>query len=386
MIPLKTREQFVTDEIAAIQAQLPNTFQFPVGSVVNALVEAHGATAIWEESLIQYVLAAARLSTSTGTQVISFLADFGLVPPPPVQASGEVNFSSASSTSVRTIPVGSTVSTNISNGIDFNVIVDLNNEFYDPDLNAYVMPINTPLIPVPVQCQTAGIVGNVLPNTIVVINSPIVGVDFVTNPLAFTNGRDNQTDQQLRAYFVAYLNGLSKATMIAVESVLLSIPEVEAFNIVENQTYSTNAVELGYFYVVIDDGTGMPPSPLITAVYNAINPVRPLAVRFAVFGPELVTASVTANIVLPPNYSNPTLITQVELALTVYIRAIPFGETFFFTRIPQIIYSVIDGLNLPVSTTDEFNVDNILLNGGTTDLTSGVQQRIVPGTFTITTS
>src|SRR5579863_1597263 len=93
---LKSREQLVNTEIAAIQGALPNTFQFPLGSVIRALVDADSTIAIWEESLIQFVNARCRLATSEGTDADSFVADFGLTRLPGVAASGLVTFASFS--------------------------------------------------------------------------------------------------------------------------------------------------------------------------------------------------------------------------------------------------------------------------------------------------
>ena len=46
------------------------------------------------------------------------------------------------------------------------------------------------------------------------------------------------------------------------------------YTLVENQTYA-GATQYGYFYVVVDDGTGSPSSTLLSSVANAIDAVRP---------------------------------------------------------------------------------------------------------------
>jgi uncharacterized phage protein gp47/JayE len=378
---IKTRDQFVTDEVAAIEASAPGVFQFPEGSIVRAIVDAHGSTAIWEQSLVQLIYNRERLSTSTGEDADSFVADFGLTRIAAEPATGEVTFASFVNSTQRLIPVGSIVSTQ-DGSISFSVIADTTNPNFNSGLDGYVIDVGTSSIDVPVQANTAGVIGNVAVNTITVINSPITGVDTVTNALAFDNGQDSQTDAQLRQYFIDYLNSLSKATKGAIEFAVESVNGVTEYIVVENTDYDTDTEKLGYFYVIVDNGTGTPPSDLLAGVTLAVDAVRGLTIRFEVKAPVVVLANITATIDLPAGYSNPTLASDVQTALQTYINLIPFGETLFYTRIAQIIYNALQDI-VPSNIMDEINVTSILLNGGTSNLTSTTKQAIKPGTITI---
>jgi uncharacterized phage protein gp47/JayE len=378
---LKTRDQFVQDEIAAIQADLPGAYQFPVGSIVRALVDAHSATAMWEQALIQYVYNRERLSTSTGSDADSFVADFGLTRLPAVAATGNVQFASFVATTTRTINVGSTVSTQ-DGSVSFSVTADATNQYFNASQNAYVIPagIGTIASPVsiPVQATTAGAIGNVKANTIVVINSPITGIDQVNNTAAFEDGKDKQTDPELRQYFIDYLNSLSRATKGAISFAIESVQNVVEYVLVENTNYDTGAQQLGYFYAVIDDGTGTPSQALIDSVINAIEAYRGLTIRFDVKAPIIVSAAIVATITMPAAYNTPAYISSIETAvsdaLETYIDLIPFGETLYFTRIPQIIYNTLKDL-FPI-VIDQINVSGITLNGGTANLTSTTKQSL----------
>lgn len=382
-LPLKTRDQFVTDEIAAVQAALPGFFEFPIGSIVRAIVDAHGTTAIWEESLVQFVLARTRLATSTGADVDSFLADFGTARLPAVNASGNVTFASFSPTQERLITVGSTVTVQ-DGSISFAVTPDTTNPDYDDALKAYVMAPGTPSISAKVVATVAGVIGNVAPNAITVINSPIPGVDTVTNPLAFTNGVDVQSDPAAKEFFVFYLNSLSRSTLAAINYAVMTIPQVTNFLTVENTNYTTQLEQLGYFYVVFDDGSGSPPPDTIAAVQNAVEEYRGLTIKYDVKGPTLVNVTVSAHIALPSGYTNPNLVTDCQTALALYVNFVPFGGTLFYTRIAQIIYNVI-AIDAP-GLINQFNVNNVLLNGGTVDITSTPPQLIRATSIIVTAS
>ncbi len=381
-LPLKSREQFVIDEIAAIQAQLPDTYQFTLGSIVLAIVEAHGATAIWEESLIQFVLARTRLATSQGTDCDTFVADFGLSRLPAVAATTSVIFSSYSVNQQRIVPVGATVTTQagITSAVSYAVTIDITNPAYNPLVNGYVMAINTPSVTVPVQCTVAGIVGNVPANTVTVINSPIPSIDTVTNPSPVDTGLPAQTDTQLRTYFVAYLNGLARATQTALGFAIQSVQEGLEYLIVENTDYASQTEVLGQFYAIVDDGSGDPPDQLLTQVRTALNNYRGLSIRYAVYPPIIVDATVTATIVFPTIdqvlYVNPDIVPAANAAVNLYISLIPFGGTLFYGRLYHIIYNVIN--NIVPDLVDLFDITDLLLNGDTVDLTSLNTEAIRP--------
>lgn len=378
---LKTRDQFVQDEVAAIQADLPGAYQFPVGSIVRAIVDAHSATAMWEQSLVQYIYNRERLSTSTGADADSFVADFGLTRLPAVAATGNVQFSSFVTNTSRTINVGATVSTQ-DGSVSFAVTKDTTNTFWNASANAYVIPSGQGTVAspatLPVQATTAGAIGNVKANVITVINSPITGIDNVNNANPFENGKDQQTDPQLRQYFIDYLNSLSRATQGAISFAVESVQGVVEYALVENKNYDTDAEQLGFFYVVVDDGTGTPSNELIQAVTNAVDAYRGLTIRFEVKAPIIIDAAIVATITMPAAYNTPTYISSIETAvsdaLTTYVDLIPFGETLYYTRIAQIIYNTMNGL-FPIII-DQINVSAITLNGGTSNLPSTKKQSL----------
>lgn len=374
---IKTRDQFVTDEVAAIQAALPGTFLFPVGSIVRALTDGHSATAIWLQANIQLAYNRERLATCTGDDVDSFIADFGLTRLDATEASGNVQFASFTASTQRIIPVGATVSTQDSS-VSFNVKADTTNIYYNSAANGYIIPagigtINAP-VSIPVQATTPGTIGNVNANTITVINSPITGIDTVNNSAAFTNGQNEETDAEVRKRFVDYLNSLSKATKTAISFAIESYQEGVEFVLVENENYDTGDEELGYFYAVVDDGSGDPSPSFISGIQNAVEQVRGLTIRYDIKAPVIVDAAIVATVVKPASYNNPDLASLIATALTDYVNAIPFGGTLYYTRIPQVIYNALQ--TIAPTIIDQFNVTSVTINGSTSNLVSTFKQAL----------
>jgi hypothetical protein len=386
---IKTRAQFVTDEVAAIQAALPGTFLFPPGSIVRALTDGHSATAIWLQANQQYLYNRERLATSTGLDVDTFIADFGLTRLPGVASSGEVQFASFTPTIQRVILLDATVSTQ-DGSVSFKITEDDENPYWNASAGGYIIPpgIGTVGSPVslPVEATVEGIIGNVNVNTITVINSPITGIDTVNNAIAFANGQDEQTDAQVRTYFVDYLNSLSKATVSAISFAIESYQEGVEFVLVENENYDTNEPELGYFYAVVDDGSGDPQPSFLAGIQNAVEAVRGLTIRFDIKAPIIVDAVITATVIRPSSYSNPGLAGLIETALTDYVDTIPFGGTLYYSRISQVIYNVIQSVAPTII--DQFNVTAVLLNGGTSNLVATFKEglrTVTPPVITIIT-
>lgn len=387
-LELKSQEKFVSDEIQSVQAQAGNQFTFPIGSIVRALVEAHGRTALWLESLAQYVLARTRLATSIGNDVDTFVQDFGLFRLPGVAASGAVVFSSFSATQERVIaPFTSTVTTP-DGAVTFQVTIDTTNPYWVPSQNSYVIPVNTFLADVPVIALKEGIQGNVAAHQISIINSPIVGIDTVDNEFAFDNGKDAQTDAQLRKYFVDYLGSLSRATLTAIQFAIETVEQGLVYTIVENIDYTTQAQRLGYFYAIVDDGSGSISTELYDNIVNSIEQYRGLTIMFEVQRPILLNANIAATINLPSGFSSTTLIAAVESALTSYIDSIPMGGgTLFYSRLFQVIYNVIlSEINNDNNFLDEFSITGLTINSSTSDLVSNAKQSIRPGTYSIVTN
>ncbi|MDE2000424.1 MAG: baseplate J/gp47 family protein, partial [Burkholderiales bacterium] len=205
-MPLNTLDTatLLQRQAAAIQAAVPQPLNLQAGSVLLAFIESNAQVAMWLQSLVMQELTSARLSTASGADVDSFVADYGLTRLAAVPAQGAVAFSRNNTTPTASIPAGSIVQT--SDGTQsFQVIADTSQSAWNAAQNAYVIPSGTRSITATVLALNPGTQGNVLANTITVIAQPIQGVQYVTNALPFSNGVGAETDSALRARFALYL-------------------------------------------------------------------------------------------------------------------------------------------------------------------------------------
>ncbi|MDY3551395.1 baseplate J/gp47 family protein [Gemmata sp. JC717] len=372
-MPLQTYRftEIVSGIATATQAAASALVDFSVGSVLRALAQAVAGQLLWLQAIVLQLLTLTRASTSSGTDLDSWCADFGFARLPARAATGQVTFSRFTAGQQAVVPVGTTVQAT-DGSQTFAVTIDTSNSAYNAALGGYVLPANTASVNVPVQAAAGGAAGNVQAGSITVITSAVTGVDSVTNASAFLNGADAEADDAFRARFVLYLASLSKATKSAIGSAVLGVQQGLNYTITENEDYS-GAYDPGYFYVVVDDGTGTASSGLLAAVGTAVEGVRGFTTGFGVFAPVPLAANVAMTVTSAPGYSHPAVVGAVGNALRDFLNGLTLGVDVPYTQLASVAYGVPGVLN----------VTAVTLNGGTADLVASQKQRVVAGTVTV---
>jgi uncharacterized phage protein gp47/JayE len=200
----------------------------------------------------------------------------------------------------------------------------------------------------------------------------VPGVDTVTNTSAFTTGVDAESDVAFKARFVLYIAGLSKATLAAVEAAIADVQQGLQYTITENFDYN-DTYDPGSFFVVVDDGSGTPSSQLLANVGNAINAVRALGIRFAVFAPVVTTANVSMTITSASGFNHGTVAANVSLAISAFINALGLGNGLPYTQLAAVAFGV------PGVT----NASSILPNSATADIAGNPLNTIKAGSVAV---
>lgn len=369
----QTFAQLVSNQVTAIQGGAKSLLDLAIGSILRVVVEANAAVILWLQGLILQLLAITRAATSNGVDLDSFVADYGMTPRFAASpSSGLVTFARFTATNQALVPVGAIVQTG--DGTQpYIVTADSTNGAYSSLLGGYVLASGAASANIPVVAVNAGIGGNVLAGQISVISQAIPYIDTVTNSADYTNGSDAETDAALRLRFIAFIASLSKATKNAIGYAITSLQQNLTYTLVENYTYA-GAYQPGYFYAVIDDGTGAPGSTILSSVSNAIDAVRPFTSTFGVFAPTILTATVSMTITTAAGYTHSTVTAIVNTAITNYINSLPMGGALSYSKLAQIAFDA------SPSVTD---VTGVTLNSGTTSLLATQQQVIKSGTVVV---
>ena len=366
-ITIRSTAQIVRGYAAAVQGATSSAVSFVLGSLELARANAMAGVTMWLQSKIMQVLALTRASTSSDSDLDSWMADFGIVTrEPAVSAVGTVTLSRYSATQQATAAPGAILKT--ADGTQsFQIIADTSQSAWDASLGLYVAPGGTPSINVTVQAVTPGTGGNIGAGTLTQIASAL-SFDTATNAQAFTSGVNAETDPALLARFQLALQGLQKGISASVAAAIEGLQQGIQFAVVENQTLA-GAAQDGYFYVVISPYT----STLQQLVYGAVDAVRPLGSTFGVFAATQLAANVVATITASSGYTLADVEAAVQAAITAYIGTIALGQGLSWSA----LYSVIWGVPGVAS------ASGLTLNGGTSDLAGSAQQAIVAGTVTV---
>ncbi|MDY7525478.1 baseplate J/gp47 family protein [Sphingomonas sp. 10B4] len=369
----KTFAQVVQDQATATQGGSTRYLaDFSVGSILRAVIEASAATVMWLQGLILQLLATTRAATAAGADLDSWMADYALTRLGAVAATGVVTFARFTATLNATVPVGALIQT--TDGTQtYRVIIDTTNAAYNAVAGGYVLTAGTASTSVPVASASAGSSGNAAVGAINTLGQAISGIDTVSNATAFTNGLDAETDAAFRVRFIAYIASLSKATKGAVGYAITTLQAGLTYTLTENYTYA-GVYQPGYFYVVIDDGSGAPSSGLISTVSSAIDAVRPLTSSFGVFAPVVVTAGIAATITTGAGYSHAVVAATLQTALAAYVNALPLGVSLAWSRLFQVAYDASPGVT---------EVTLLTVNGAMVDLPATPQQAIIAGSVIV---
>ena len=371
-ISIQTFTTIVSNTVAAIQGSARVLVDLTVGSVLRSYAEAVSAIALWLQGIALQVAALTRFATSNGSDADSWGADFGFTRLPAQAAQGQVTFARFTPTAAATVLVGTIVQT--ADGTQkYAVIADTAQTAFNAGVGGYVLPAATASITATVQSTSAAFAGNAAVGAINTIAASIPGVDTVTNASAFSNGADAESDAAYRARFPIYLASLSEGTVAAIRNAVVSLQQTVSYTPTENFNYS-GASQPGYFYVVVDDGSGAPASSFLTSVGLAIEAVRPITSTYGVFAPTLVTANVAMTLTTAAGYTHSAVVAAVTAALQAYIGTLAVGVTLPFSRLAQVAYAASPGVT---------NVSGTTLNGSGADLAATAQQRIMVGTLTV---
>lgn len=371
-ISTKDFTTLVNDQVTAIQGATTALVDLTIGSILRSIVETNASVIIWLESLILQVLAITRASTSNGADLDTWVNDFGVTRIAAVTSSGNVVFTRFNTTGAGLVPLLAKVQT-LDGTQQFQVIADVSNAAYSVGLGGYTLLATVATVTVKVQALTAAAASNVAASTIQTIVGSISGIDRVNNLVNFTNGADAETDATLRTRFVNYIANLSKATKNAIAYAVQAVQANLKYVLVENQTFAGIA-QNGYFYVIVDDGTGSPSAALLTSIIAAVDAVRPACSFFGVFPPLLQTVNVALTVTVASNYAGTTVRTAVQTAITSYINSLTFGQTLPVSKVTQLAYDASPGV---------INVTGVTLNAAMIDITSTFQTLSKAGTVVV---
>lgn len=380
-VQTQTGSQILTNFATAVQGAAKALVDFSVGSILRAVGQATMGIALWLQGLGLQAAALSRFATSFGTDADSWGAQFGFARLPPKPSSGGVTLARFTPTNAASIQAavnsgtdsngniiwtgGATVET-LDGSVTFMLIPDTTQSAYNAGTNTYNLGAGAGSIAATAACTVAGSAGNVAAGAIELLTASIVGIDTVTNAAPFSNGANAELDSAYKARFPAYLASLSEGTPLAIQTAVEDIEANATCGLVENLDYA-GAAEIGYFYAVVNDGSGSPPSGFLSSASNAIEATRPIATTYGVFAPTLVNVIIALTVTAASGFTHAAVAAAVQAAIQTYVDSLPLGATLYWSRLMQVAYDASPGM---------LNVSGLTVNSGTADVAATAQQCI----------
>lgn len=305
----QTPAQFISALVGGVAAATNRVTNFTSGSVVGAILNSVAAQLLFNQQQAQFAVAVSRAATSSGSDLTSFVADWGLSPArsPAVAAQSagtQVTFGRfAVSSSTISLPVGTVIQNqSLTSPIQYRVIADASQPTFNSGQNAYVLAPGASTLTATVQALVAGSAGNLLVASggLKVIVSTGSGVDYVAQSTDIANGSDQESDPALRVRFRNYILGLSNATAGSIGAAIASVQAGLTY-VINDQKYIDGSPLPSYFTVVADDGSGAIIAGTLTAITTAIANVRAAGISYSVIAPAniAVTIAVTGTAIQP---------------------------------------------------------------------------------------
>ena len=236
---------------------------------------------------------------------------------------------------------------------------------------------------VPFRCTSTGPDGNVAAGTITTITNPgsVAGITAVTNPAAFTGGRERETDEEFRDRYYAsvdYAGGVNADSIRA--ALLQNVDGIMEAKVFENDTDDV-------------DDYGLPPHSIEAVVYGGLDSdiaqiiYKELGAGIQTTGQKVVEVITASGATKAIHFNRPHPVPvyvkvvglstsgdfphdgvdQLRAAIVAYIGdnesgGVSIGETLYHQRLPAVLYKVPGVLDFDVligTDAENLQADNI---------------------------
>lgn len=306
------------------------------GSVIRTIVESLLAEVDIQNYTIGQIYNAMNIDTATGSDLDAIVSLLGVVRKQATHAEGTVVFgrSDAYDTdiAIQYAQIISTKRDSNNNNIYEFIVIDEDAKLKAGDLRTTVN----------VRAAEPGSI--FLPiNTITVMNTPIIGIEYVTNITQFNGGTDEETDDELRDRAKQALAGLGRGTNTALRSALLEIA-----GIIDAIVMDMNR-GVGTADIVVITSEIPPPASLMDEIDYAISITKSAGIDIGIIYPTIKKQNITVQItditgaILPKDN-----IDKAVNAIINYCNNLSVGDILIISQLERAIGNAIDNVDIDV--------------------------------------
>lgn len=344
----ETKEQI----LQRLLAQIPDEYDKSEGSFFYDVLSAVAIELAAAQALVEQYLQLGFAETTSGSYLDYRAHEHGLERKAATKATGQVTISGSNGT---VVPAGSLFAT--AGGVQFQTL-------------AAVTIGETGQVIANIEAVEPGASGNVPAGAINTIPVSIAGVTGVTNTQATSGGTDTESDAALLARLLEKVQSPATSGNAAhYKQWALEVAEVGDAKVIPEWNGP------GTVKVVIIDSNKQPASTdIVQDVADHIEEVRPIGAAVTVISATSLAIDVSATLTLDPAYTLAQVQPAIEAAITNYLKEIAFKQDY-------VSYAKIGSLIL--DTPGVLDYANLLVNGGTGNVSVGTEQVAVLGTVTL---
>lgn len=180
-------------------------------------------------------------------------------------------------------------------------------------------------------------------NTIIVMNTSVIGIQYVTNNVEFISGMDAETDDELRARAKQALAGLGKGTTAALRSAIINVTGVvDAVPMDLSRGVGTSD-----FVVITNDIP--PPVTLTNAISEAVRITKAAGIDIGIIYPTInsqnIVVTITNTLGIAISESD---IDEAGKAILKYCNNLSIGDTLIISQLERSIGNAIDNEDIDV--------------------------------------
>lgn len=343
---------------------------FNVGSVARTLVE---APAIEIDQLYQQMLTGLREAIP-----VSVFNSFNFDAIPATPAGGMVTVTITSSADPVVIPAGTRFKRTDAE-VYYRTVVDVTIDAGDTAMD------------VSVSAEVAGTIGNCASGQSFVLSPSPPGFISATNAAAFQPGTDEETDDQRKTRFQAYIQSLARGTNHALAYGLKTVALYNANGVMTERVAVAQVTEpwltdplepIAYVKCYVHNGIGSTSPALVARAKEVIEGYidpngakvpgwKAAGVKVDVLAATETGVAVTGTLTPVAGYDAAALIAEAEAAIAEYITLLEIGEPALKAEMVARVMAI-EG------------VKNIVLSVPSGDTAAGVGVKLMPGTLMLT--
>lgn len=337
-MPLITREfETMVDETLQriVNANVGITNTMP-GSVIRTIVESVLAEIDIQNYTIGQIYNAMNIDTATGENLDAIVSILGITRKQATYAEGTVIFGRSdiynTDIAIQYAQIVSTKQNNNNGNIYEFIVVDNDAKLKAGELqttvNVRALEPGSIFLPV---------------NTINVMNTPIIGIEYVTNIVELNSGTNMETDDELRERAKQALAGLGKGTSTALRSALRELPYVVDAVVMD----ANRGIGTADIIVITSD---IPPSiPSINEINRVIDITKSAGINVGVIYPTIRTQDINIVITDMTGASvSREIINKANDAVIKYCNNLSVGDILIVSQLERIIGNMIDNTDFDV--------------------------------------